>query len=57
MLLFPVMITCLTMLKLSEFIEKGAEYPESASVKDIPMSAYLIAAQSLEPSPTIPTIY
>jgi hypothetical protein len=47
----------LTIDILSESIEKGEEYEESADVKLIPIFACFIAAQSFAPSPIIPTVY
>lgn len=40
----------------SSFEEKGAVKAASAVLKEIPISPYLIASQSLAPSPIIPTL-
>lgn len=45
-----------TQSMLSELLEKWAEKEESAVAKDIPISAYLIAGESFEPSPVIDTL-
>jgi hypothetical protein len=37
-------------------LEKGADIEASLSVKEIPISAYLIAEQSFAPSPVMQTI-
>jgi len=56
--LLPVLIIYSAISILYVFIPKnGAVYPASAVPKLIPISAYLIAGQSLAPSPIIPTFY
>lgn len=54
--LFPFLKTISTTLMESLFTVYGAENPASAFSKEIPISAYRIAEQSLAPSPIMPTL-
>lgn len=55
---FPYFKMYFTIFILSVFSpEKGADSPASQLLNDIPISAYFIAEQSLDPSPIIPTIF
>lgn len=45
-----------TQSMLSELLENGAEKEESAYAKEIPISAYFMAGESLAPSPVITTL-
>jgi len=56
MVALPSSKTFSTQSMLKEELENGAENAESAAANEIPTSAYFIAAQSLAPSPIIPTL-